>query len=506
MRNLVADLDGNLELNQNIESSIQNTINYYFNFKEDSSFSKRIKQEIFTVFKDKKSNRTLFFPDSNKLKPMGFNQIMNQMVKRLWEEENFSGQAKLPNNNYVDNASKDLTGAKISLDDAKAYSSSLKLLPFLTTDQNIFKINLQEQVKLASNYIKNGNNLQSLVEKFKILGLYVQIVYFSGKALLNLAEDYAKEPIQKAEVKPPITDDKIIDERATLLTSIIMSHPMTTQGYFKFSEAALKRSILISGGENLNPEANLKYFFEILNKGKMGQKVSDQQVASAAAKIMADFKKMAFGPKEKPEDSIEPAKGYRDFAMVIDMVLYELRNHLKGNFDNAKSTIFIKKLVDKISTFTHEFTEKHLTFILLYLKDPPKNERMSESEFLETLYQKGLKLKVAQEDIKYIYFLIQSEKSDFGTIPLSYFVAQVIREDNNSTLNEKQANQLKTLLGNLPKEVIVNHFYNVKEKLKSKVSQPEKILMVESITEYIHIKIADFRLKWAERKIQELPK
>ena len=503
MRHLVADLDGNLEINQNIEITIANTIKFYFNFKRGTSYDKRIRQEVFNLFKEKKANKSLFFPETTNLRPQGFNQIINSLLKRLWDEENFNGLAKIPPITFAESSLKDVTETKIGLDEVQDYTIHLKLIPFIPPDKNIFKMPEAEQIKQSATWIMNGNNIQSLIEKYKIIGLYTQTVFFAGQNLIALAGDYSKEGVSEAK-KNVETDEKIIEERSSILAQVILSHPLTVQGYFKFSESTLKRSIQLNASENLTTDVNLKYFYEILSKGKSGQKLSEQQVATAAAKVMADFKKLAFSPKVKTEEEpILPAENHKSFAMVIDMVLFELRTLLKSTMDQATTSASLKRIQDRILVHTEDFKERHLTFTLLYLKEPGKPDRMNEKDFLEALIEKGKKFKIAEEDVKYIYFLIQSEKADFGNIPLSYFVAQSIKEDNNTNLNEKQANQLRSVLGNLPKEVLVNHFYHIREKLKAKVQTPEKILMVESITEYIHIKIAEFRFSWAKNKIQE---
>ena len=57
MANLLQDLEGKLEQSSNIETSITNHLKYYFNFKRDTSYEKRLHQELLLFFKEKKGNK-----------------------------------------------------------------------------------------------------------------------------------------------------------------------------------------------------------------------------------------------------------------------------------------------------------------------------------------------------------------------------------------------------------------------------------------------------------------
>ena len=116
------------------------------------------------------------------------------------------------------------------------------------------------------------------------------------------------------------------------------------------------------------------------------------------------------------------------------------------------------------------------------------------------------KLRVSLREIRTIYFLILSERDEvLAEMPLADFVDKCIAEDEKGILNETHIKILKTLFGNLPKEIKANTFYTVKEKIKSRIDDPNKKKMVDSLSELIHLRVRELRGKYALRQLKALP-
>ena len=91
MRKLLEDLEGQIILNQSDESTVANALKVYLAFQRGTTYEKRVQEEKKAVFYEKKSNKSYFFPPpkQNKLKTIGFNQMIHILIKRLWDEEDY---------------------------------------------------------------------------------------------------------------------------------------------------------------------------------------------------------------------------------------------------------------------------------------------------------------------------------------------------------------------------------------------------------------------------------
>ncbi|MCX8000727.1 MAG: hypothetical protein N3A69_17565, partial [Leptospiraceae bacterium] len=82
------------------------------------------------------------------------------------------------------------------------------------------------------------------------------------------------------------------------------------------------------------------------------------------------------------------------------------------------------------------------------------------------------------------------------------FVEFCIREQE-ALLSQKQIVILRTLFGQLPREISINHFYQVKEKLKDKTNEVAKKRAIDMLAEYVHVKIAEKKSAWVYEKMLE---
>lgn len=503
MANLLQDLEGKLELSPNIETSISNHLKYYFNFTRDTSFEKRIQSEISIFFKEKKGNKNYFTQEGalTKLKPANFNNIMQFFLKRLWDEENFNAILKMPATiSFINEGTAHAKNAKVSLEDIQKHTSSFKLFPFIPPEKNFFSMQLSEQVKICSDWIKNGNKLTSLLERFKLMGSFVQTMFFLGQNLIKLSEDL---DANKGMAAPPeeLTQDSI-EQRAGILAQVIMNHPLTRGGYLKFSEGTLRRSLAISAGNNLSKDGiSLKYIYSILTPAKsMG--VSDKEIAIGANKILEDFKIAAFSEK-KEEPKAEITLPLKELSRQIDFILYEVRNIIRANEEAAKMRTSIRTLSDTISQSCPGVTERHITLIYLFLKDIYRPGRaFTNKDVVDTYQAVSEKFKINSQDAKGIFYLIESENFDLLKEPLSTFIDKYSKEEKKE-LSDKQIEMLKSIMGNFPKEITTNQFYSIREKLKLKVDDETKKNMIDTISKPIHQKIADFRFSFLESRLKE---
>ncbi|HNH10264.1 MAG TPA: hypothetical protein PK683_17325, partial [Leptospiraceae bacterium] len=98
MRPLLEDLKVNLELNKNPSDTVLQALNFYCSLKDNDSYEKRIKDELLLILSEKRTSKAYFnIPFQNsRLKPSGYNQIIMVLLKRIWEEEDFTRMTKLP--------------------------------------------------------------------------------------------------------------------------------------------------------------------------------------------------------------------------------------------------------------------------------------------------------------------------------------------------------------------------------------------------------------------------
>ena len=162
---------------------------------------------------------------------------------------------------------------------------------------------LSEQVKVCSDWIKNGNKQNALLERFKLIGGFVQTMYLLGQNLIKLGEDL--EANKNVSAPTEELNDNLIENRAGTLTQIIMNHQLTQGGYLKFSEATLRRSLILNAGNNLTKEGiGIKYIYSILTPAKSSG-ITDKEIAMAAGKILEEFKIAAFSEKKEDGKSSE---------------------------------------------------------------------------------------------------------------------------------------------------------------------------------------------------------
>lgn len=524
MKRLLEDLGDGVELSQNPEKTVENALKYYLNFERGTPYEKRIRSEVAHIFNEKKNNRGYFFPAPHqfRLRGLGFNQIIHILVKRLWDEEELAVISKIPKEIvFLDLEATDVSLAKVSLEDALRYVQNLRVLPFVTPEANFFKRKLPEQVRFCLTWLQKGNSVQSFLNRIKLVGAYPQTVFYAGQNLIQIAKEYEKNPtMQITEDEPP--SERILEDKANILTRLILSQPLVESGYFKFSESTLKRTILNDASKALSDKENINYLIEILDKAKSnGLKVTEEQIKKTAAKISLEFRKIignggesisiGVDVKETTEEKTEKPSNSSssqsktlqvDLAHAYDALLYELRNELKKNSSTVNLSVIIRSIVNKMKSFYEGISEKHLTIIYLYLKDLDKREH-SVKDGIHYMKQMSQKFGLSELEAFTIYFLMQTEKEkQFKEIPLSEFVEFCIREQE-SLLTQKQIVILRTLFGQLPKEISINHFYQVKEKLKDKTSEVAKKRAIDMLSEYVHVKIAEKKSAWVYEQMLE---
>lgn len=525
MKRLLEDMGEGFELSQNPEKTVENALKYYLNFERDTPYEKRIRLELAIIFNEKKNNRSYFCsaPNQFRLRGLGFNQMIHILIKRLWDEEDFAVISKVPKEiAFLDLEASDVSLAKVSLDDALRYVQNLRVLPFVVPEINFFKKKFADQVKLCLQWLQKGNSIQSFLNRIKLVGAYPQTVFYAGQNLIQLAKEYEKNPAMQF-VEQEVPSEKVIEDKVNILTRLILAQPLVEKGYFKFSELTLKRTILNDANRALSDKENVNYLIEILDKAKAnGLKVTEEQVKVTAGKISLDFRRILHNGTEsttEPEPSesrqlemklvkeeAEPAtkthKLQVDLAHAYDALLYELRNELKKNTSTMNLSFIIRSIVNKIKPYYPGISEKHLTIIYLYLKDLERKEH-SIQDGIQYMKQMSKKFGLSEIEALTIYFLMLSEKEkEFKEVPLNQFVEQCIQIEGG-LLSKKQIVILKNLFGNLPKEVSLNHFYQVKEKLKDKTNEIRKKRAIDMLSEYVHVKIAERKSAWVYEKMRE---
>jgi hypothetical protein len=517
MGNLLEDLGNGLELSQNLEKTVENALSYYFNFERDTPYEHRIKTELYRVFQEKKNNKGYFFspPNQFRLRALGFNQIIHILIKRLWDEEDFVLFSKIPKEiSFLDLEATDVNMAKVSLEDAIRYVQNLRVLPFVVPEINFFTRKRPEQVRFCMQWLQKGNSVQNFLNRIKLVGIYPLTVFYAGQNLIELAKEFEKNPTMQL-VEDEVPDEKIVEDKAGLLTRIILAHPMVESGYFKFSETTLRRTLFKDSAKALLGKENLNYIIDLLDKSKSnGLKVTEEQIKKAAVKIAVDYHKLIQNPaspviisqpnlppvseKEEPEKETLSF----DLAHAYDALVYELKAELKKSNSTISISHIIKSIVNKMKDRYHGISEKHLTVLFLYLKDLDKKTH-TIPEGIQYMKSIGEKFRLSELEVYTIYFLMLTEKEkDFQEISLKEFVEECIN-DQQPLLNERQILILRSLFGHLPKEVSLNHFYQVKEKLKDRVEEISKKNIIETLSEYIHVKIAEKKGAWVVEKIKE---
>jgi hypothetical protein len=521
MKRLLEDLGEGLEISQNLEKTIENALNYYFNFNRDTRYEFRIREELSRLFHEKKNNKAYFFPPPHqfRLRALGFNQILHILIKRLWDEEDFALYSKPPKEiNFLELDASDVSLAKVKLEDAIRYVQNLRVIPFIVPEIDFFQRKRNEQIRFCLQWLQKGTSVQNFLNRMKLVGTYIQTIFYGGQNLISLAKEFEKNPGMQL-VKEELPNEKLLEDKASLLTKIILSHPLVEAGYFKLSEATLKRTIINDSQKALFSKENLNYVIEILDKSKTnGLKLTDEQIKKTAAKIIVDYNKvLQANGVQKPEDNkvtVEPSVKTEqqsstpktmsfDLAHAYDALVYELKAELRKSTANTISVNqMIKTAVARLQSTYPGITEKHMIVIFMYLRDLERKPH-SISEGINYMKNLGSKFGISELEVITIYFLMLTEKEkEFLSTSLKDFVENCI-EEQGKLLKEKEIMILKSLFGNLPKEVNLNQFYQVKEKLKSRVESPIKKQIIEKLSEYIHVKIAEKKGSWvAEKMIQ----
>ncbi|MEM4271077.1 MAG: hypothetical protein QXO70_03210, partial [Candidatus Pacearchaeota archaeon] len=267
MKRLLEDMGDGVELSQNPEKTVENALKYYLNFQRDTPYEKRIRLEVAHIFNEKKNNRGYFFsaPNQFRLRGLGFNQIIQILIKRLWDEEEFTVISKIPKEIvFLDLEASDVSLAKVSLEDALRYVQNLRVLPFVVPELNFFQKKFPDQVKLCLQWLQKGNSIQSFLNRIKLVGAYPQTVFYAGQNLIQFAKEYEKNPAMQF-IEEEVPTEKILEDKANILTRIVLSQPLVESGYFKFSELTLKRTIVNDASRALTEKENVNYLIEILD-------------------------------------------------------------------------------------------------------------------------------------------------------------------------------------------------------------------------------------------------
>lgn len=215
MSRLLENLEGEIYLNQSDEQTVANTLKVYLNFTRGNQYDKAIREEVRNVILEKASNKSYFNlpPQQNQLKPIGFNQVIHIIVRRLWDEEDFFRITKNPTQiAFISTEVNDLSMASVKLIDAQRYIAHQNVFPFIA-DPSFFSRPEPDKIRRCMQWIKNGNSLQSFMDRMRLVGAYVQTVYFAGQNLIDLAARYARHgnlndlpPIEVEKEEVPSSD------------------------------------------------------------------------------------------------------------------------------------------------------------------------------------------------------------------------------------------------------------------------------------------------------------
>jgi hypothetical protein len=429
MSKLLEDLEGQIILNQSDENTVANALKVYLNFQKGTTYEKRIQEEIKAVFYDKKSNKSYFFapPKQNKLKTIGFNQMIHILIKRLWDEEDFFKITRNPSQiSFISTDTADISTATVTLSDAQKFIANQNIFPFLSGgDIAFFGKQQGDQVRKCLTWIKNGNSMPKFLDRIRLVGTYVQTVFYAAQHLQVVAEEYAATPGQPQNG---------------------------------------------SGSEEKNPISD-----------------SDAKLEALAAQ----------GP------GAELLKTKLDYPYIVDILLFEIKSFFKDASSSFNVQDAIRTITNRMKKDVPEIGEKHVTLIYLIMKEVLKNPNQTLNDLSFFFQNLEEKLRVTQREIQTVYFLILSERDEvLAEMSLADFVDKCIAEDEKGILNETHIKILKTLFGNLPKEIKANAFYTVKEKIKSRIDDPNKKKMVDSLSELIHLRVRELRGKYALKQLK----
>lgn len=433
MGKLLEDLEGQIILNQSDENTVANALKVYLNFQRGTTYEKRIQEEIKAVFYDKRSNKSYFAapPKQNKLKAIGYNQMIHILVKRLWDEEDFFKVTRNPSQiSFISTDTADISTATVSLSDVQKFIANQNIFPFLSSgDISFFGKQQGDQVRKCMTWIKNGNNIPKFLDRIKLVGTYVQTVFYAAQHLQTVAQEYFAN-----------------------------NEPSPQNG--------------------------------TASDGKAGISDSDAKLEALSSQ----------------SPGAELLKTKIDYPYIVDILLFEIKSFFKDSNSSFNVQEAIRTITNRIKKDFPDIGEKHVTLIYLIMKEVLKNPNQTVEDLSFFFQNLEEKLRVSLREIQTIYFLIQSEKDEtLGEMSLADFVDKCIAEDEKGILNESHIKILKTLFGNLPKEIKANTFYTVKEKIKSRIDDPNKKKMVDSLSELIHLRVRELRGKYALKQLKSVP-
>ena len=427
MKKLLEDLEGQIILNQSDENTVANALKVYLNFSRGTTYEKRIHEEIKAIFLDKKSNKSYFFaaPKQNKLKVIGFNQMIHILVKKLWDEEDFFKITRNPSQiSFISTDTADISTVTVSVSDVQKFIANQNVFSFLSSgDISFFSKPQPDQIRKCITWIKNGNNMPKFLDRIRLVGTYVQTVFYAAQALQQVAEEYSKtgEP-QSTEEKKTLSD----------------------------SDAKLEALALPTGADLLNTKL--------------------------------------------------------DYPYIVDILLFEIKFFFKNTGPNFNSQEAIQTITNKLKKDIPDISEKHITLIYLIMKEVAKNPNQTASDLSFFFQNLEEKLRIPLREIFTIYYLILSERdATLSEMPLADFVDKCIAEDEKGILNDNHTKILKQLFGGLPKEIKANTFYTVKEKIKSRIEDPNKKKIVDTLSELIHLRVRELRGKFALKQLKANP-
>jgi hypothetical protein len=545
-KRLLDELDGKLKLAINEPASIEKVISTYYAFEKNSDYDKRIRVELINLFYSKKNNTSYFFqpPKDNKMKTIGFNQMVHTIVRRLWDEEEFAMIAKNPSEIVFLEADKEYKEAKVSLEDAQKYVYSLKILPFITSDSKFFTLSDQNKLKKSLEWLKldKFNTIPKLLDRLKLVGSYVQTVYFAGTNLIDIAQkSLEKKPIETEEEiskREEEKEDLTLEKKADILAKIITRQKEVTEGYFLFTESVLRRNLVSNRQDLLKKDTELKVYVEFVQQARSHNlRISNEAFIKCVERIVREFREATVpaakvkGGEEPPIKApptttqtvspttaestapLIPSKTHTteptttvpnhppvfhiDYIHIVDYLLHEFRilfKHLNDG-DNLQSEI--DHLTEKLHHENHSIQKKHVTMIYLLLKEAKKTPGIFDEGSLKLVQTISTKLDIPEKDCKLVYLLLQSENDKtLSEKPLSEFVEDCIAQDDKGILTETHIKILRTLFANIPITVKANQFYTIKEVLKSKIPDENKKKVVDSLTNLIHLRVRELRANY----------
>jgi hypothetical protein len=193
-----------------------------------------------------------------------------------------------------------------------------------------------------------------------------------------------------------------------------------------------------------------------------------------------------------------------DYPYIVDILLFEIKSFFKNAGQNFNVQEAIRTITSRIKKDIPEIGEKHVTLIYLIMKEVFKNPNQTLEDLSFFFQNLEEKLRVSQREIITIYYLILSEHDEtLSEMALADFVDKCIAEDEKGILTETYIKILKNLFGGLPKEIKANAFYTVKEKIKSRIEDPNKKKLVDTLCELIHLRVRELRGKYALKRLKE---